>query len=111
MQENGVLKKVLVPLDGSALSELALTNAVNIVSGCQVPELILIHVIEPFKDSAHWVSDDMAIEMQKEAAQVAQKYLDRTVERLSQQGVKVEAVLANGNPGEVILEYAVKNGG
>ena len=110
MQENAVYKKVLVPLDGSTLSELALANAVIIAAGCKVPELIIINVIEPFKDLAYWVSDDTAQKMQKEAARLARKYLDQTVERLSNEGVEVEGVIAEGNPGEVILEYAVKNG-
>jgi nucleotide-binding universal stress UspA family protein len=102
-------KKILVPLDGSTLSELALANAVTVAEGCQVAELILIIVIEPFKSLAHWVSDDIAMKMEKEASAAAQKYIDQTVERLSNEGVDVEAVIARGNPGEAVLEYAVKN--
>jgi nucleotide-binding universal stress UspA family protein len=102
-------KKVLVPLDGSTLSELALTHAVNVVSGYQIPKLIIINVIEPFKDLAHWVSDDIAQKMHKEATRVAQNYLDQTVKRLTVNGVNAEAVLAEGNPGQVILEFADKS--
>ncbi len=101
-------KKILVPLDGSALAESALANAVEIAAACQVAELVLIDVIEPFKDLSYWVSDDTAHKMQKEAARVAQKYLDYTVQKLSNEGIQAEAVLAEGNPGEVILEYAIK---
>ena len=102
--------KVLVPLDGSTFSELALANAVTIVSGCQATELVLINVIEPYKDLAHWVSDDVAKRMELEAKQVAQNYLDRAVERLTNEGLKVEAVVAEGDPAGVILEYAKKTG-
>ena len=103
-------KKVLVPLDGSTLSELSLSNAVTIVAGCQIPKLVIINVIEPFKDLAHWVSDDIAQKMHKEAARVAQNYLDQTVKRLLDNGVPAEAILAEGNPGQVILEFADKSG-
>jgi nucleotide-binding universal stress UspA family protein len=110
LREKGMYKKVLVPLDGSTFSELALANAVNIISSFQGAELVLLNVTEPFEDLAHWVSDDIAKKMQKEADSTARNYLDRTVERLSNEGVEVEAVIAEGNPGEVILEYAAKSG-
>jgi nucleotide-binding universal stress UspA family protein len=110
MQENGMYKKVLVPLDGSALSEQALDKAADIVTNFEGSELVLLNVIEPFKDLDHWVSDETASKMQKEAERVARKYLDQIVERLSKAGIKVEAVVTSGNPGEVILEYAAKYG-
>jgi nucleotide-binding universal stress UspA family protein len=103
-------KKVLVPLDGSNLSERALDKAVDIVTNFEGSELVLLNVIEPFKDLDHWVSDDTASRMQKEAARVAKNYLDQNVERLSKAGIKVETVITSGNPGEVILEYAAKYG-
>jgi nucleotide-binding universal stress UspA family protein len=105
-----VYKKVLVPLDGSTLSELALANAFIIASACQDSELVLLHVVEPFKDLAHWVSEDVARRMQKEATRVAQKYLDSTIERLGKEDIQSEAVITQGNPGEAILEYAAKAG-
>ena len=82
-----MFKKVLVPLDGSALSESALDNALNFVSGSGVADLIIIHVVEPFKNLAHWVSDDIAQKMEKEAARVARRYLDQTIEKLTIKGI------------------------
>ena len=103
-------KKILVPLDGSIISESALANAVLIANGCHVGELVIINIIEPYKDLGHWVSDDVARRMQQEAARVARNYLDQIVERLNNEGVVAEAVIAEGDPGEAVLEYAIKSG-
>jgi nucleotide-binding universal stress UspA family protein len=105
-----MFKKILVPLDGSAFSELALDNALKLISGSGKAELIVIHVVEPFKSIERWVSDDIAQKMEKEAVKVAQKYIDRTVEKLSGKGIPAEGVIAKGEPAEVIREYALKTG-
>ncbi len=103
-------KKILVPLDGSTLAELALANAVLIAASSQLTELVIIYVVKPFKDLAHWVSDDIAQKMEQEAVRVAQKYLDQTVEKLTIKGITAEGVIAKGEPAEVIREYTVKTG-
>jgi nucleotide-binding universal stress UspA family protein len=105
-----MFKNILVPMDGSNLSELALANAVLIASGSESTKLNIIYVVEPFKSLAHWVSDDIAQKMEKEAVRVARKYLDQTVEKLSIKGITAEGVIVKGNPAEVIREYAVKTG-
>ena len=40
-------KKVMVPLDGSQFSECSLEHMKAIASGCNVPEVILLRVVEP----------------------------------------------------------------
>jgi nucleotide-binding universal stress UspA family protein len=40
-------KKILVPLDGSALAECALEHVKTIAAGCNVPEIVLLRVVEP----------------------------------------------------------------
>ena len=40
-------KKILAPLDGSELSECTLEHVKAIATGCQVPEVVLLNVIEP----------------------------------------------------------------
>lgn len=102
--------KILVPLDGSTLAELALANAVLIASSSQLTELVIIFVVKPFKDMAHWVSDEIAQKMEEEAVRVAQKYLDQVVDKLTIKGITAEGVIAKGDPAEVIREYAVKTG-
>ena len=40
-------KKILVPLDGSELAECALEHVKAIAIGCNVPEVVLLRVVEP----------------------------------------------------------------
>jgi nucleotide-binding universal stress UspA family protein len=87
-----------------------LANAVLIAAGSELTEINIIHVVEPFKSLAHWVSDDVALKMENEAVRVARKYLDQTVEKLTLKGIRAEGIIAKGNPPEVIREYAVKTG-
>jgi nucleotide-binding universal stress UspA family protein len=47
-------QKILVPLDGSELSECSLEHVKAVASGCRVPETILLRVVEPL--SAETVS-------------------------------------------------------
>jgi Universal stress protein family len=39
--------KVVVPLDGSQLSECSLDHMEAIAMGCNVPEVVLLRVVEP----------------------------------------------------------------
>ncbi len=42
-------KKVLVPLDGSKLAEIALPHAEEIAKGCSIPEIMLVSVTESLR--------------------------------------------------------------
>ena len=44
-------KKVLVPLDGSQFSECSLQHVKAIAIGCQVPEVVLLRVVEPLSSN------------------------------------------------------------
>ncbi|MBI4296013.1 MAG: universal stress protein [Chloroflexi bacterium] len=51
--------KVVVPLDGSKLAEVALPHLEEIARGCSIPEILLVSVTEPIKGS---LSATLAIE-------------------------------------------------
>jgi nucleotide-binding universal stress UspA family protein len=42
-------KKVVVPLDGSKLAEIALPHAIEIAQGCNIPQIDLVSVTESMK--------------------------------------------------------------
>jgi nucleotide-binding universal stress UspA family protein len=42
-------KKVVVPLDGSKLAEIALPHLEEIAKGCSIPEVLLVSVTEPVR--------------------------------------------------------------
>jgi nucleotide-binding universal stress UspA family protein len=103
-------RKILVPLDGSRLSETILEHVKVVVTGCGIPpDVVLLNIVEPFRiqpftDGTGWVQ-----KIQKEAKRVAKIYLDQLVEKFEKDGITAEALVLSGDPGKVILEYAEKN--
>ncbi len=59
-------KKVLVPLDGSEFSETIMNHVKAVATGCAVPEVILLTVIEPFAGQPYPVSDEWLGKLRKE---------------------------------------------
>lgn len=119
--------KILVPLDGSQMSECSLEQAREIAVGCHVREVILLAVIEPSEQripflwgGAGTASRADAAEIKKDRAQLATldktsttsaaEYLKRTAERLSKEGMTVRTEVIEGKAADAILDYAAKNG-
>src|SRR4030067_1868239 len=48
-KEKKMYSKILVPLDGSELAECVLPHVEALVGGCQVEEVLVIRVVEPFR--------------------------------------------------------------
>jgi nucleotide-binding universal stress UspA family protein len=93
-----VQKSVLVPLDGSKLSERALTVAESLVQSKQGASLTLLRALETPRLSA-WLPAEMLPLYEHEKKLVAQ-YLDEKETALSAKGIEVRSVQAPG-PGPV----------
>jgi nucleotide-binding universal stress UspA family protein len=106
-------QKILVPLDGSELSECSLEHVKAVASGCRVPETVLLRVVEPL--SAETVATlaqaggNVLREAELDVQNKAGKYLDKIKDRLKKDGLAVKAVVVDGRPAEEILDYAQKN--
>jgi nucleotide-binding universal stress UspA family protein len=93
-----VYKKMLVPLDGSELAEIALPYAEEVARAFDM-EMILLHVCE----SGGSESEFMCHTYLDHAAEIATK--------ASPKGkIKVQGEVADGHPAEEILEYAASRG-
>jgi nucleotide-binding universal stress UspA family protein len=95
------LRTILVPLDGSALSETALPCAVELAtpSGARI---VLLRATE-----AHGLPGVDPIEAQVRVVSEGEAYLGRVADRLSAQGVQpVETSLWYGPPAYAIVEAA-----
>jgi nucleotide-binding universal stress UspA family protein len=103
-------KNILVPLDGSALSESILVYARDIVKECRESKLVLISVVEPFKDQPYRKEDDWILKVQKEAVRVTGNYLKILQEKLQAEGIETRMEVLEGDPAKEILDFAVKNG-
>jgi nucleotide-binding universal stress UspA family protein len=113
-------KRILGPLDGSKLSECSLDHIKAIATGCQVPEVVLLAVLEVVPLPVSWVeSEEQAERVAKERQQLektpqkAQAYLARAADSLKKVGIPVQTVVIPAKTGvgaaEGILDYAENN--
>ena len=105
-------QKVLVPLDGSKLAECVLEHVKSIATGCQVPTVVLLRVVETISPPSyfylrHEMDEDTTYRDAKETAEAqAKNYLSEMAERLKEEGIAVENDMAYGLPADEILNYA-----
>ncbi len=110
-------KKVLVPLDGSALAECTLSHVKNLFKDGSVGEVTLLNVVKVDLPWAQMGSDDIptkGIDLQAiiEPLFIAsRRYLADIESRLGSEGIKVKTESLEGNrPADTITEYAQEKG-
>ena len=86
-------KKILVPLDGSDLAELALPYAQELASAFK-SEVILLHVSEPASSQYQHMHE---------------LYVEEVSDRMKERVRKVSPVVVSGKPADEIIGYAEKN--
>ena len=101
-------QRILVPLDGSPLAELALPEALALA---KLPEsrVTLLHVIPPIEDV---ISDGelITIDQQWESRRIhAMHYLEKICERPDWKHVNVDVAVEMGIPAETILDFAQRH--
>lgn len=105
-------KKILVPLDGSEFAERSLAHVKAIAKGCQVPEVVLMGVVEPVPQAgelSNFVGADWGVEVEKQTLDWLKGYLAGMVGKLSGEGINAKAAIAHGKAADEILDYAKKN--
>jgi nucleotide-binding universal stress UspA family protein len=100
-------KRVLIPLDGSALAEQALPYAIAQAKHFQA-ELILLKVVEPFSHARGMSLSDME-QIGQQAHTWAREYLESLAADIQEQGVLVQKVTIDGRPHTGIADYAESN--
>ena len=115
-----MFEKVLVPLDGSDLAEEVLDRVAELAKKL-ASTLILVQAIDSLSQRlvalngiepagavpANVEAVEEAIDVEKASAQ---SYLARMKAHLSSEGLEVETYLGEGQPVEVILDLATKEG-
>ena len=103
-------KKILVPLDGSEVAESALEHLKAVAIGCNVPETVLLTVIEPVQTGhVYGVSDKWLHDIQKKARVAAENYITSVADSLGKEGVTAKTAIVQGKPADTILDYAIDN--
>jgi len=104
-------KKILVPLDGSELSESVLDHVITIATSCQVPEVVLLRVREPLDNSVRVTLDaEIAEELDQAYNDEAANYLKIIAKTLQKKDILVKTEVLSGNPAEEIIKYSQLSG-
>jgi nucleotide-binding universal stress UspA family protein len=103
--------KILVPLDGSELSECSLPHVQAIALGCKAAKVVLLRVLEPLYLGGTVMAElgeEEVKSLGKKSQEAAIKYLAEQAKKLENAGIKVEPAITSGNAANVILDYASK---
>ena len=108
-------RKILVPLDGSELSERALPHIAKLAQGGE-SEVVLYRVCEPPVILADYPADLRTAwedHVRQETAHIQEQcriYLDDVQGKLAKSGLKVTVAAGVGKAPEQIIDYAVQIG-
>lgn len=100
-------KKILVPLDGSRLSEQALPHAKMIAMGCHVPEVILLRVLKPIDNTTviAYLGEESIKKMNIQELESSEDYMKNLADELLKDGIATQTVITKGHPAHEILEF------
>jgi len=97
------IKKILVPLDGSACAETVLTKVGNLAADLKAG-ICLLRVAY-----AHTFPGVDQTDTEVKVVREAEDYLNTVEERLKSKGFKVDTHVRYGNAAEEILDHAAMN--
>lgn len=100
-------QKILVPLDGSEFAECSLQHVRAIATGCKVPKVVLLRVVEPVPKDYHTLGmpGGLLADEDKKLEAAAQNYLISIGRNLEKDGITAETVVLQGTATESILDY------
>jgi nucleotide-binding universal stress UspA family protein len=111
LQQKKLIKKILVPLDGSQLSEIALPHASALSQNLNA-ELILVRAIEPDLQSFGVYESrqpQLTHEEKERLKSGVLSYLENAAVPLKQSGLKVSTRVDFAHPADFITDFAVEN--
>ena len=103
---DGGFNKVLVPLDGSEVTESILPYVAQLAKGLEIP-VVVLSVIE---ELAHGRTASRRQSVYKELGRRANKRLREVADRLNRGGVRAEAVTTRGRAADEIVIAAEQHG-
>ena len=91
-------QNILLPLDGSELSETAIPHAEALALECRAGKITVLYVLEADR-----------YEGMVRAGKRPGEYFQRILERLRAKGIAAEVKVLTGNPPDAIVSYAEAN--
>jgi len=102
------MKKILIPIDGSDYSQRAMDTAKELAA-LMDSRIILLNVmplyVYPLKKTPKFMKNLDFGYQESEVSKDAQAYLDESKESFGELADKVETVLMDGDPADVILKF------
>jgi nucleotide-binding universal stress UspA family protein len=114
-------KKILVPLDGSKLSDCSLDHVKAVAAGRPGTEVILISILEYVNYEITMLSsakkaEELTLQRQTQESAARKKvddYLRKAAENLGKDGIMVNSLAIQGGEtqgvADILLDYAAKN--
>lgn len=106
-------KKIVVPLDGSALAECVLSHVDGLARGCRVKEIIFVRAVEPFQYPTYagevTITPDEVERVNTGNKLDAEKYLQQLAVRFTYENVHIGWEVFWGRAAERIADYAAKS--
>ena len=105
--------KLLVPLDGSELAECTMEHLRALVTGCHIPEVVLLRVIEPLPGQTvaalAEAGGNLLNDLETSQKEEASDYIQKIAGMLQKERINAKPVLVSGYAAEEILNYAKNN--
>lgn len=111
LHEKYLIRKILVPLDGSSLGEMAVPQA-ELIAETLGAEIILLMVLEPLRPLAGegpTAARKLHLRLKEEndrRKDMAHKYLEKVSQPLRERGRKVSFEVVSGAAAEQIIDFA-----
>jgi nucleotide-binding universal stress UspA family protein len=105
-------EKVLVPLDGSDLSECVFPYIKAFVEECQVGHIVFVRVVEPYTillNADYMVSSEILEGMDSAQQTEAKEYLNKVIKRFQHNGTAIHSEILVGRAAETLANYTKKN--
>jgi nucleotide-binding universal stress UspA family protein len=107
-------KHILVPVDGSELSNHVFPHLETMLDGCEKTKVTLYRVDEPVRmafgtEAVTPVAVQQLQAMQDWQKEDSKKYLADALKQLKKKGIIANAVQAEGLPADMIIDFVKKN--
>lgn len=110
-RRDGLIRKVLLPLDGSRVGESAIPSA-QALAGLLGAQVVLFHVVRPAMPPVG-LEGSMAYPLpqgeEESRKATALEYLGRAARLFQEKGLNVSGAVSIGSPADEILDYAKAN--
>ncbi len=106
-----MFKKIMVPLDGSALAESVLPHLESLLKGFPDAEVVFVRVVVPdsIYASAEFMNVEESIERDRVMKSAAEVYLKGIVERLKHHEIRIHREILVGRLESSLIHYANQN--